>query len=171
MNYLPNVDAAVFFCEEIFSLIKQRVPEAKLLIVGGNPRSSVQALASEDVTVTGHVDSVVPYYQQSRVSVVPIRSGGGTRLKILESMALGRPVVSTKVGCEGLAVAHEENILIADDPADFAAQTVRLLIDTDLRARLTQNGRRLVETTYDWEVISQRLLRTYDEAIRNGNAR
>jgi glycosyltransferase involved in cell wall biosynthesis len=168
MNYLPNVDAAIFFCQEVFSLIKQRVPDAKLLIVGGNPRSSVQALASDDVTVTGYVDSVIPYYQQSHVSVVPIRSGGGTRLKILESMALGRPVVSTTVGCEGLAVTHEENILIADDPSDFAAQTVRLLNDAELRARLIRNGRRLVETTYDWEVIAQRLLRTYDEAIGNG---
>jgi glycosyltransferase involved in cell wall biosynthesis len=170
MNYLPNVDAAVFFCQEIFPLIKQRVPEAKLLIVGGNPRNSVQGLASEHITVTGYVDSVMPYYQQSCVSVVPLRSGGGTRLKILESMALGRPVVSTTVGCEGLAVTHEENILIADDPPDFAAQTVRLLTDAELRARLIRNGRRLVETTYDWEVIAQRLLQIYDDVMSHGKS-
>jgi len=165
MNYVPNVDGAVFFCREIFPLIKRQVPDAKLLIVGQKPDRSVQALASDDVTVTGYVESVIPYYQQSLVSVVPLRAGGGTRLKILESMALGRPVISTPLGCEGLAVTPDEDILVADTPADFAAQTVRLLRDGELRRRLIINGRRLVETTYDWEAIAQQLLQVYGEAM------
>lgn len=165
MCYAPNVDGAIFFCKEIFPLIKQQVPDAKLLIVGSLPVDAVWALASDDVIVTGYVESVIPYYQQSLVSVIPLRAGGGTRLKILESMALGRPVVSTTLGCEGLAVTHGENILIADTPADFAAQTIRLMNDEELKRRLILNGRRLVETTYDWEVIAQQLLQVYDKVV------
>lgn len=165
MNYHPNVDGAIFFCREIFPLIKQQIPDAKLLIVGSGPRDSVQALASEDITVTGFVESVVPYYQQALVSVVPLRSGSGTRLKILESMALGRPVVSTTLGCEGLKVTQEENILVADTPTDFVTQTVRLLRDESLRQRLITNGRNLVEGTYDWQVITGQLLHLYTEII------
>lgn len=163
MGYAPNVDGAVFFCDEIFSLVKQQVPDARLLIVGSEPVSAVRSLASEDVIVTGYVESVIPYYEKAFVSVIPLRAGGGTRLKILESMALGRPVVSTSLGCEGLAVTHGENILIADDPADFATQIIRLLSDEGLRQRLIHNGRRLVEATYDWKVIGRQLLQIYDE--------
>jgi glycosyltransferase involved in cell wall biosynthesis len=97
--------------------------------------------------------------------VVPLRAGSGTRIKILESMAFGRPVVSTSLGCEGLAVTPGENILVADDPADFAAQTIRLLNDKELRHRLAVNGRQLIETTYDWQAVAQRLLQTYNETV------
>jgi glycosyltransferase involved in cell wall biosynthesis len=165
MHYPPNVDGAVFFCKEIFPLIKQHIPDAKLLIVGSEPANAVRALAGDDVQVTGYVNSVVPYYQESGVSVVPLRAGGGTRLKILESMALGRPVVSTVLGCEGLAVTHGENILIADTPADFANQTAQVLNGGKGRQRLIANGRRLVEATYDWQIIAQSLLQVYDEII------
>jgi sugar transferase (PEP-CTERM/EpsH1 system associated) len=165
MSYVPNADGATFLCQEIFPLIKQQMPDAKLLIVGQSPTETVRTLASDDVIVTGYVESVIPYYQQALVSVVPLRAGGGTRLKILESMAFGRPVVSTTLGCEGLAITPEENILIADTPADFAAQTIRLLNDAELRRRLITNGRRLVETIYDWQIIAQPLLQVYDEMM------
>lgn len=165
MRYVPNVDGAIFFCQEVFPLIKEQVPDARFLIVGSNPIRAVQALASDDVTVTGYVEDVIPYYRQALVSVIPLRAGGGTRLKILESMALGRPVVSTSLGCEGLMVTHGENILIADAPADFAAQTVRLMNEEGLRRSLIANGRRLVETTYDWQIIARRLLQVYDQTI------
>jgi len=165
MHYPPNVDAVLFFCSEILPIIKQQIPDVKLLIVGRDPVEPVQALASEDVTVTGYVESVIPYYEQACVSVIPLRAGGGTRLKILESMALGRSVVSTTLGCEGLEVTHGENILIADSPAEFAAQTVRLLEDEALRRKLVTHGRQLVETTYDWQAIAQRLLRIYNELL------
>jgi glycosyltransferase involved in cell wall biosynthesis len=164
MNYPPNVDGAIFFCQEVFPLIKQRVPDAKLLIVGQKPSRAVQALASDDVTVTGFVESVLPYYQQASVFVVPLRAGGGSRLKILESMALGRPVVSTTLGCEGLSVTCGENILIADTPSDFAAQVVRLLDDEEQWRYLVTSGRRLVETRYDWQIIAQELVQVYEQA-------
>ena len=165
MSYGPNVDGAIFFCEEIFPLVKRQVPNIKLLIVGRDPIKAVCNLASSDVTVTGRVESVIPYYQQSFISVVPLRAASGTRLKILESMALGRPVISTTIGCEGLNVTQGENILIANTPADFAVQTVRLLNDIELRQRLVVGGRRLVETTYDWEIIGQQLLQTYNQLV------
>ena len=165
MNYVPNVDSILFFYREIFPLIQAQVAEARLLIVGTNPVAEVRALAADPaVAVTGYVEDIVPYYQRACLAVVPLRAGGGTRLKILESMALGRPVVSTTLGCEGLAVTHGENILIADTPADFAAQTIRLFNDEGLRQRLVTQGRCLVETTYDWQIIAQKLLQVYDQA-------
>lgn len=170
MNYPPNADGAIFFCQEVFPLIKQRVPDAKLLIVGQKPGRAVQALASDDVTVTGFVESVLPYYQQASVFIVPLRAGGGSRLKILESMALGRPVVSTTLGCEGIDVTRGDNILIADTPDDLAAQVLCLLNDRDLRQRLVANGRRLVETRYDWQIIAQQLVQVYEQAARKRKA-
>lgn len=165
MRYMPNVDGAIFFCKEVFPLIKRKVPEVTLSLVGSTPMNVVQSLAAEDVTVTGYVESVIPYYQQAAASVVPLRAGSGTRLKILESMALGRPVVSTTLGCEGLTVTHGENILIADSPTDFADQTIRLLTDHQLRQYLVTNARQLVETTYDWQAIAQKMLQIYDEVV------
>ncbi len=166
MNYAPNVDGVLFFYREIFPLIRNQVPQARLLIVGAEPVPEVQSLASDPaVEVTGYVEDTVPYYQRACLSVVSLRAGSGTRLKILESMALGRPVVSTTLGCEGLAVTHRENILVADTQGDFAAQTIRLLNDERLRRRLVVNGRRLVETSYDWEIIGQQLLKVYSEAV------
>jgi len=161
MQYSPNVDAVIFFHQEIFPLIKQQVSDAKLMIVGRRPVKVVQSLASDDVIITGDVADVIPYYQQALVSIIPLRSGGGTRLKIPEAMSLGRPVVSTSLGCEGLIVKHGENILIADEPAEFAAQTVRLLTDELLRQKLITNGRQLVESIYDWQAVAQNLLQIY----------
>jgi sugar transferase (PEP-CTERM/EpsH1 system associated) len=166
MNYAPNVDGVLFFYREIFPLIRNQVPQARLLIVGSEPVAEVQSLARDPaVEVTGYVEDTVPYYQRACLSAVSLRAGSGTRLKILESMALGRSVVSTTLGCEGLAVTHGENILVADTQGDFAAQTIRLLNDEKLRRRLVVNGRRLVETCYDWEIIGQQLLKVYGEAV------
>jgi glycosyltransferase involved in cell wall biosynthesis len=159
------VDGVLFFYREIFPLIRNQVPQARLLIVGSEPVPEVQSLARDPaVEVTGYVEDTVPYYQRACLSAVSLRAGSGTRLKILESMALGRSVVSTTLGCEGLAVTHGENILVADTQGDFAAQTIRLLNDEKLRRRLVVNGRRL-ETCYDWEIIGQQLLKVYGEAV------
>ena len=103
--------------------------------------------------------------QKAVISVVPIRAGSGTRLKILESMALGRAVVSTTLGCEGLAVTEGENILTGDSPTDFGNQVIRLMNDRQLRRRLIAGGRQLVETTYDWRIIASRLLQVYEEVV------
>jgi glycosyltransferase involved in cell wall biosynthesis len=117
------------------------------------------------VIVTGEVPAVEPYYAQCAVSVVPLRAGGGTRLKILESMALGRPVVSTTVGCEGLEVRDGEHLLVADEPRTLAAKVVALLQDGDLRCALAARARRLVERRYAWPILGERLMATYDALL------
>ncbi|MGA2434716.1 MAG: glycosyltransferase family 4 protein [Bryobacteraceae bacterium] len=163
MNYPPNADAAVFFCRSILPLVRPIVPDVKLLIAGHSPPSQVKRLASEPgVTVAGYVEDMIPWYSQAAVTVAPLRAGGGTRLKILESMALGRPVVSTTIGCEGLEVEHNRHILIADTPERFAACVTRLLLDAALRERIAAEARRLVEERYNWPAIGKRLLDVYD---------
>ncbi|MDI6827398.1 MAG: glycosyltransferase family 4 protein, partial [Armatimonadota bacterium] len=153
--------------KNIFSLIRERNAEIKLNIVGRSPVQRVRALANiEGVTLFSDVPEVRPFYEKSAVSVVPLRSGGGTRLKILESMAFGVPVVSTSIGCEGLDVTHGENILIADTPKAFAESVLSILNDQSLRNKLINNGRKLVENKYDWDIIATRLLKIYDELLR-----
>jgi sugar transferase (PEP-CTERM/EpsH1 system associated) len=167
MDYLPNTDAVLYFCKEILPVIQREVPNAKLMVVGSNPPLKVRELAvRQDVVVTGRVPDVTPYYEQSRGSIVPLRAGGGTRLKILESMALGRPVVSTAIGCEGLEVADGRHILIADGPEQFAEKTVRLMTDRALYQRIVDEARQLVVARYDWGAIAGRLLGVYSELTR-----
>jgi glycosyltransferase involved in cell wall biosynthesis len=105
----------------------------------------------------------VPYYQKSAVAVVPLRAGGGTRLKILEAMALGRPVVSTTIGCEGLDVRDGEHLFIADGPEAFASKTMQLIMDAGLYSRIVKNARDLVVNHYDWDAIAEHLLQIYDD--------
>jgi sugar transferase (PEP-CTERM/EpsH1 system associated) len=167
MNYPPNEDAVLYFCNAILPLVQREVPQAKLIVVGRNLTLEVRKLAArEDVFVTGHVPDVVPYYQQSRVSVVPLRAGGGTRLKVLESMALGRPVVSSSVGCEGLDVVDDRHILIADDPELFAEKTVRLLTERTFYQRIVGEARKLAVARYDWDAIAAQLLSVYSEVAQ-----
>ena len=163
MGYPPCVDAVLYFCREIFPLIRRKIGAAELWIVGRDPRPEVLQLNGDGVHVTGRVDDVIPYYRQSAVCVVPLRAGGGTRLKILEAMALGRPVVSTTIGCEGLDVVDGEHLLIADTPEQFAEKTVRLLTDRQLYQHIAANGRQLVEDRYDWDKIAGRLMDVYAE--------
>ncbi len=169
MSYPPCVDAALYFCKDIFPLIRHTTA-VKLFIVGRDPQPDVMQLNGDGVHVTGRVDDVLPYYRQSIVSVVPLRAGGGTRLKILEAMALGRPVVSTTVGCEGLDVVDGEHLLIADQPEQFAEKTVRLLTDRQLYQRISANARQLVETRYDWDKIAERLMEIYEELLMQPNS-
>ena len=158
MNYNPNVDAVRYFVHEILPEIRKKAGEVYFWIVGVNPRDSVMALAGDNVYVTGKVEDVRPYYQRSQVCVVPLRAGGGTRLKILEAMALGRPVVSTSIGCEGLEVTDGKNILIADDPRDFANKVIQVINSKIMREYISNNARQLVETQYNWDVIAQKYL-------------
>lgn len=161
MGYPPCVDAALYFSSVIFPIIRKTIEAAEFWIVGRDPRPEVLRLEGDGVHVTGRVEDVVPYYEQSDVCVVPLRAGGGTRLKILEAMALGRPVVSTTIGCEGLDVVDGEHLLIADTPEQFAEKTLHLLNDRQLYQHITANGRRLVETRYGWDRIADRLMEIY----------
>jgi sugar transferase (PEP-CTERM/EpsH1 system associated) len=162
MSYRPNVDAVIFFCEEILPLIRAEIPEAELWIVGKSPLPEVEALANDFVHITGRVKDVRPYYEESSVCVIPLRAGGGTRLKILESMALGRPIVSTSIGSEGIAVIDGENILIGDDPQTFARQTVLLLQDEEKSQAIRNQARQFVVDHYDWDAITARLLDAFE---------
>ncbi len=153
MDWEPNIDGAEFFSREIWDLVVAKVPDARFCIVGRNPDRRVRQLASSSIEVTGRVPSVVDYLRKAVVVIVPLRIGGGTRLKIYEAMAAGKAVVSTTVGAEGLDVSPGSDILIADDPRDFADAVVSLLKDCELRRRYE---RAASETAgkYDWSVIA-----------------
>lgn len=162
MDYGPNIDAAVYFCREIWPRVRQAQPDATLTIAGARPVPEVLALAMlPGVTVTGFVEDMRPYLWQAAVSIVPLRIGGGTRLKILEAMAAGSPVVSTSIGAEGLDVKAGEDIVLADRPEPFADEVVRLLREPEWGQKLRVNGRRLVEQSYDWSVVAPRLDAVY----------
>ncbi|MCS6859889.1 MAG: glycosyltransferase [Abditibacteriales bacterium] len=166
MAYTPNHDGAQWFCRDILPLIHRQMPEAHFTIMGRSPKPEVAALASERVTVTGEVPDALPYFRRAAVCVVPLRMGSGTRLKILEAFALGKAVVSTTVGAEGLEVVPGQHLLIADDPPSFAAAVVRVLRDADLRERLGRAGRELVEQRYDWRQIVREIERVYETALQ-----
>jgi sugar transferase (PEP-CTERM/EpsH1 system associated) len=158
MDWLPNEDAMQFFCRDILPLIRQREPRATLSIVGRAPTPAVQRLADiHGVIVTGRVDDVRPFLEEADVYVVPLRIGGGTRLKIFEAMAIGRAVVSTTVGAEGLPVTSGEHLLRADDPQAFADAVVDLFRDPARRDRLAAAARALVRARYDWSAVAGEL--------------
>lgn len=165
VDYQPNTDGVLYFCSEIWPLVQRAAPEATFAIVGKDPPPAVRALAGDGVVVTGTVPDVRPWLQTAAVFVVPLRVGGGTRLKILDAMASGRAVVSTSLGCEGLAVTPGRDILVADAPAAFAEAVLRCLRDPGLRARLGTAGRALVERRYRWESIGADLVGFYLEQL------
>jgi polysaccharide biosynthesis protein PslH len=151
MSYIANFDAMCWFVAKIFPVIKQAIPSARLLITGNPGERSLPR--HDGVELTGQVADIRPLVASADVSVVPLRLGGGTRLKVLEAMALGTAVVSTRKGAEGLAVAANTHLLVEDAPKAFAEAVVRLLRDKGLRRELTANARRLVAEKYDWPVI------------------
>lgn len=158
MEYYPNIEAVLFFARKCWPLIREAVPGATWQIVGKNPRPDVQRLARlPGVTVTGSVADVRPYFDQAAVSIVPLLVGGGTRLKILEAMAMRKPIVSTSLGCEGLAVEPGKHLLIADEPEVFAQNVIELLKNPEKRRALGVAGRALVEAEYSWERCGDRL--------------
>lgn len=158
MDWLPNEDAMTFFCRDVLPLVRARVPDVQLAIVGREPTRGVRNLAAQNgVVVTGRVDDVRPFIRDAAVYVVPLRIGGGTRLKIFEAMAMGKAVVSTAIGAEGLPVADDRHLLIADGPQAFANAVVRLLEDTTCRSRLGRAARDLVASRFDWAVVASEL--------------
>ncbi len=164
MDWYPNEDAVAFFADEILPSIQSEVSDVRFSIVGGNPSARVQKLAERNsVIVTGRVPEIKPYFAEATVFVVPLRIGSGTRLKILEALAMGKAIVSTSVGAEGLDLKDGEEIFIADEPKSFAEAVTRLLTDPALRRRIGENGRARVEKDYDWRSIGEKLHRLYTE--------
>lgn len=152
MDWEANIDGVEWFCGEMWPRVLAAVPGAEFRIVGRNPDARVKRLASDTVTVTGTVPSVVDHLAEAAVVVVPLRIGGGTRLKIFEAMGAARAVVSTSVGAEGLEVTHNENILLHDDAPAFADAVVRILRDDAVRRRLGAAAKQLAER-HDWSRV------------------
>ena len=158
MDWRPNQDAARYFVDEILPLVRKAVPDVECTFVGRSPPPDIVRLGDQPgVHITGTVDDVRPYVARAAVYIVPLRIGGGSRLKILEAMAMGRAIVSTTVGAEGLEVTHGRNLLLADDPDAFATSVVALLRDPVRCRQLATEGRRLVELKYGWDSLAVRL--------------
>jgi glycosyltransferase involved in cell wall biosynthesis len=164
LTYSVNYDAVHYFLNDIYPLIRQQQPDVSFTITGsttGVDRSGLRL--DSGVKLSGYVDDIRSVVGRSAICVVPLRQGGGTRLKILEAMALGIPIVSTSKGAEGLDVRHGEHLLLADDAPTFAQHTLTLLRDPALGQRLGAQARRLVEQHYDWSFIGQRFLRLVED--------
>ena len=163
MFYKPCEDGAIWLVREVLPLVRREFPAIDVWIVGKRPGPRVQQLAAEHVFVTGEVEDVTSYYQRATIALAPLRAGSGSRLKILEAMALGRPVVSTSIGAEGLHLEPERHLLVADSARDFAAAVVRLIKSPDVRRSLAEAAREFVEARYNWEMIAARQLQIYQE--------
>ena len=163
MYWPPNIDGIWWFIREIYPLVRRQRPDAIFDIVGSRPPQDLQSLGQDDpgINVTGYVSDLTPYLEQVGVFIVPLRAGGGMRVKILNALAQGLPIVSTSLGCEGIAVIDGHHILIGDTPADFAAAVLRLLDAPGLQAKLAISGRQLAETRYDYRQACIRLDRVY----------
>jgi sugar transferase (PEP-CTERM/EpsH1 system associated) len=168
MDWLPNEDGIFYFAGEVFPLIRQQVPDATLCIVGRKPSQRLRELASHspNIQLTGWVGDVRPYLAQRAVCIVPLRIGGGTRLKIFEAMSMAKAVVSTSIGAEGLPVRNGYHLLIADDPIGFAENTLRLLGDASQRARIGRAARHLVEENYSWGRVSEGFAQALENEVK-----
>jgi polysaccharide biosynthesis protein PslH len=164
MDWEPNIDGVQYFCDEMWPAIKAAVPGARFQVVGRNPVASVQRLASDSIEVVGTVPSILEYLHRAAVVVVPLRIGGGTRLKIYEAMGAGKAVVSTTIGAEGLDVHDGRDILLADTPASFIDSVTRVLTDAVLRRRLEDEALALA-SLYDWSAIAAQFEGILDRAI------
>lgn len=163
MDYRPNLDAVLWFAREIFPRVRAIYPEAEFVVVGQQPPQRLQSLNGQSgVVVTGAVEDVRPYIASASVYVAPLRMGGGTRFKLLEAMALARPIVSTRLGAEGFAITAGRELLLADSPQEFAAAVLSLLSDTGRAQTLGLTGQAFVRASYDWQAIVPKLERLYE---------
>jgi glycosyltransferase involved in cell wall biosynthesis len=168
MGYPPNVDAAVWFCTEILPVLQRKIPNLVFKIVGRDPAPQILELGKKDsVEVTGTVTDIRSYVAGALALVVPLRSGGGTRLKILEAMAMERPVISTSVGAEGLEITPGADILIADDAGQFVRHIHSLMKSPETSNRIGKAARRLVMEKYDWRVCLSGLEHLYETLLRS----
>jgi glycosyltransferase involved in cell wall biosynthesis len=166
MDYHPNEQAAHYFADTIWPRVRAEVPNATWYLVGAHPPASFKRLAAlPGVTVTGPVAETQPYLAAAALAIAPLRVGGGTRIKILEALAMGKAVVTTPLGCEGLDVRSGEHLLVADNPGEFAHAVIRLLRDDARRARLGAAGRALVERQYSWARSGRALVQAVEQCV------
>jgi glycosyltransferase involved in cell wall biosynthesis len=166
LDWYPNGEAMAYFFDRIWPLLTRRLPHVRVVVVGRNPPAWLTRLGDSDrrVEVTGFVDDVRAYFREATAYICPIRVGGGTRLKILDALAMGVPLVGTTFACSGISVQDERHVLLADTPEALVNQVLRLLADPVLRANLAAQGRDLVCKDYSWPVVGRSLLLAYSEA-------
>lgn len=165
LHYPPNADGIRWFFNEVFPLVRERVPAATLTIIGKNPPQDFIELAERNpgvIKVTGYVDDLRPYLEESALMVVPVRAGGGMRVRILEAFAYAMPVVTTTVGLEGIHGTPDHDVIVADTPADFANRTAELLENVSLQEKLATNGRELATDKYDWQAVLSAMRPIYE---------
>jgi polysaccharide biosynthesis protein PslH len=165
LSYLPNVDGMIHFVQDIWPRIAEAHPEVHCKIIGGRPPPSLLALAGPRIELTGFVSDLRPHLAAAAAVVVPLRLGGGTRLKIVEGMAMGKAIVSTTLGAEGIEAVPGRDLLVEDHPVAFADAVNRLLADPDLTARIGQSARRLAVQQYSWSGAAQALERFYSQIL------
>lgn len=162
MNYFPNSDAVIYFCNNILPLIQKHHPDTTFYIVGNHPTEQVRRLADQKgVVVTGYVPDIRPYFEKASVFVAPLRAGSGIQTKNLEAMAMTIPVVTTTIGAMGIKAEADSELLIADTPKTFAERVIRLIENPDMREKFANAGRKRVETSYDWQVLGEKLEQVY----------
>ena len=162
MDYHANISGVTYFVHQVLPLVLAEKPDLKFYIVGKNPPKEVHDLANRNIVVTGSVPDVRPYLARAAVVVVPLLVGGGTRLKILEAMAMGKAVVSTTLGSEGLEVLHGDTIFIEDDQESFAARIVALAENQEMARVVGERAREFVFNNYDWNVITESVNSVYN---------
>ena len=167
LHYHPNADGIRWFANDVFPIIQSKIPDVSLTIIGKNPPQDLVNLASQNhgsIHVTGYVPELLPYLQKAGVLVVPVRVGGGMRVRILEAFSRSVPVVTTTIGLEGIDAKPGEDVLVEDTAQNFADAVIQVLNDQNLQDKLARNGRLLVEKTYDWQVVLQELNKTYNNS-------
>jgi glycosyltransferase involved in cell wall biosynthesis len=167
LNYPPNADGIRWFLRDVFPLVKERVPEVTLTVIGKSPPADFLQLSEREpdtIRVTGYVPDLTPYLERAALMVVPVRAGSGMRVRLLDAFARAMPVVTTTIGLEGIQAINGQEVLVADGPVDFAEATVRLLHDQILQNFLAENGRALAERQYDWRTVLKEMDVVYARA-------
>jgi glycosyltransferase involved in cell wall biosynthesis len=164
LHYPPNADGIRWFANEVFPLVLGEIPDARLRIVGKNPPKDFLKLQEDypnNIIVTGYVEDLIPCFKDAGLVVVPVRAGGGMRVRILEALARGMPIVTTTIGLEGIEAEPGEHVLVGDSPVEFATRVIRVLKEQTLQEQLARNGRELIEKRYDFRVVLSQLDRVY----------
>jgi len=168
MSWDPNVDAVLYFCREILPMVRESIPEVKFYVVGDKPSKAILDLAiDKSIVVTGFVPDIRPYLARCAVYVCPLRMSAGIKNKVLEAMAMGKPVLATQPSYDGIDVSYAEDALVASEPADFAAKLLDLLNNERLRIEIGQNARKLIEDKYSWERRALEYEQVFVQAIRD----
>lgn len=167
MNMFANKDAVMYLISDIWPLVKVKIPDIKFYIIGQDPPRELINIASEDngIKVLGYVDDIRPFVAKSAIYVVPLRVGGGTRLKVLDALAQGKAIVSTSIGSEGIEVTDRTNIYLEDTSEGFASSIIELINDDKKRKELGRQARKLAEERYAWPSIAEGLIQAYKNII------